>query len=305
MENIKYILCHGSGNRFVMIDSVEQDLSELQNADFVQKVCRNTNTDGVLFINTHHSGHYAMRMFNTDGSEAEMCGNGMRCAARLVGERYTDEYTFDMASGDKLYAVCRVSDFDKLVKSYAVDIEIVTATKDFTLTDTRFVGKRIEALDTSLYFTYLNLGNPHIVAFCDDIDLDHLTQLGERVKQLPMIFPHGVNVSLAKYVDRQQIYVATYERGVGLTASCGTAMTASATASTLLGICREGETIDVRNRGGKVNCVVNLDGRIETKLVGNATFESVGLLNVEGEIVEQSPIVEEREAWANFVKGLE
>ncbi len=305
MSSIDYILCHGSGNRFVMIDGVERDVTPFMSGDFVQKVCRNCATDGVLFLLAHPSGHYEMRMFNTDGTQAEMCGNGIRCCARLAHDRYEPAAEFVMISGEQHYTIKDAGSLgDSLICSYSVDIPIATASDDFTLTTDRFVGKRIEALDTSLYFTYLNLGNPHIVAFCDEIDLDRLTALGERVKQLPMIFPRGVNVSLAKYMGSQRIFVATFERGVGLTASCGTAMTASATASVLLGVCRDEYMIDVRNRGGKVDCKVLLDPSIKTTLAGNATYIATGKLSPEGEVIEQQLVEYESEAWDEFVEIL-
>ncbi len=304
MDKIEYILCHGSGNRFVMLDAVKRDLTELQNSTFVQKICQNIASDGVLFLTKDSSGLYAMRMFNTDGSEAEMCGNGIRCVARLVSELYEKSSEFNMVSGKKVYQIKHEEQIAEGVETFSVDIDIATHSDDFTLTSDRFVGKRIEALDTSLYFTYLNLGNPHIVALCEDIDLDHLALLGERVKKLPMIFPNGVNVSFMKYLDKQQIFVATFERGVGLTPSCGTAMTASCTASTLLGVCRDAIAVDVRNRGGMVYCTTTLEPSIVTKLTGNATFDSIGHLNADGEILDQEPVVVEQEAWAKFIETL-
>ncbi len=304
MDKIKYILCHGSGNRFVMIDAVERDLTELQTTDFVQKVCHSNSSDGVLFLVQTAPGFFTMRMFNTDGSEAEMCGNGMRCAARLVYERYHKQERFKMGSGRKIYNIAHQEQISEGVETFSVDIDIATCSGDFLLTADRFVGKRIEELDTSLYFTYLNLGNPHIVALCNEINLDHLTRLGERVKSLPMIFPNGVNVSMMKYMSPQQIFVATYERGVGLTPSCGTAMTASCTASILLGVCRDQMQVEVRNRGGMVYCSTSLTPSLATTLSGNATFDSVGHVNAQGEILDLEPIKEEQEAWAKFIETL-
>ncbi|MFR9503458.1 MAG: diaminopimelate epimerase [Rikenellaceae bacterium] len=304
MKMIEYILCHGSGNRFVLLDAVKHDLTAIQTAEFVQKTCQCNAADGVLFLTQDPSGLYAMRMFNTDGSEAEMCGNGIRCVARLVSQRYISESSYTMISGSNRYPITHEQPIAEGVETYSVEIGIATHSADFTLTESRFVGKSIEALDPSLYFTYLNLGNPHIVAMCDNIDLDHLTTLGERVKRLTMIFPKGVNVSLIKYLGEQQIFVATYERGVGLTPSCGTAMTASCTAATLLGVCREQRVVEVRNRGGMVYCTTKLQPSLTTKLTGNATFDSIGHLAEDGQIIDLTPIDSEREAWAKFTDSL-
>jgi diaminopimelate epimerase len=145
-----------------------------------------------------------------------------------------------------------------------------------------WIGQAIEDLDPALRFTFLNLGNPHLVAEVDAIDTEHLATLGERVKTLTELLPRGVNVSLFRHTADQEIYTATYERGVGLTSSCGTAMTACSTAACLLGLCRTGQPIRVRNSGGMVRCCCRIsDGQIATSLSGNATYESEGVLHLD------------------------
>lgn len=290
-----------------MFDAIHEDLEPFINADFVQKVCQNIHCDGVLFaVKREQDAHFVMRMFNTDGSEAEMCGNGIRCVARLVDSEYLHSGDFTMSSGGNDFHIKREEEISDGVATYSVEIPIRTHSVDFTLCDTRFVGKRIEALDTKLYFTYLNLGNPHIVAFCDHIDLEHLARIGERVKSLKSIFPNGVNVSMMKYEYAQKIFVATYERGVGLTPSCGTAMTASCTASVMLGVCREGLPVEVRNRGGMVYCTTSIleSGGFSTCLKGNASFDSRGEVSEQGELLSSEPIVAERAAWDKFLESI-
>ncbi len=305
MEKINYTLCHGSGNKFVMFDAICEDLSSYINCDFVQKVCHSIECDGVLFATICDKyGYYQMRMFNTDGSEAEMCGNGIRCIARMIHSKHLCSDSFNLVSGDKIYAIKREADLAEGVPSFSVEIGIETKSNDFSLSDTRFVGKKIEALDTDLYFTFLNLGNPHIVSLCDDIDLERLQRLGERVKTLRSIFPNGVNVSMIKYIAPQKIFVATYERGVGLTPSCGTAMTASCTASVMLGTCREGLEVEVQNRGGVVYCTTNIvDSAFITTLKGNATMDSHGSVSPEGDPLSCYPNEEERRAWSEFLES--
>ncbi len=303
MQDLKYILCHGSGNRFIMIDTLEQPFDFAQADIFAQSACRNSATDGVLLLTRdQESGELAMRMFNTDGSEAEMCGNGIRCIARLADECYINSPQFTIYSGGKPYPIHREEELSEWVATYSVDIAIRTATEDFTLSDTDFIGEKINELDHDLTFTYLNLGNPHIIALVDEIDLDKLSQLGEKVKILKNIFPNGVNVSFMTRVDEQKIFVATYERGVGLTASCGTAMTASSTAACLLGITKFDRKIEVRNRGGLVNCICSTNSGLTTRLIGNATYDYFGDISKTGIIFSQEPISEETEAWSRLVE---
>ncbi len=287
-----------------MIDTIANPCTELFDMDFIQEVCHNFSSDGVLYLTRYDNEHLAMRMFNTDGSEAEMCGNGIRCIARLADERYLHSASFTLYSGGKPYPIARQREIAPGIATYSVDIAIATTSPDFAYSSSPFLGKVIEPLDATLRFTYLNLGNPHIVAQCDDIELDRLSELGERVKSLPEIFPRGVNVSLFKVMAPQQIFVATYERGVGLTASCGTAMTASSSAATLLGLCTEGKEIDVRNRGGAVKCLTTLSESITTRLAGNATYIATGELSPSAEILSENIIEQENKAWNELLEEL-
>ena len=279
---IEIIKCHGSGNEFIMVDLVARSLPNM--ADFAREMCHHPEVgtcDGVLYV-VRQGEHYAMRMFNPDGSEAEMCGNGIRCVARLAYERgYLAEGI--LRSGGRDYKIARAEDIAEGIPAFKVDIPIRTHSDDFAFyrAGESFVGRTIEGLHPTLRFTALSLGNPHIVAEVETMDLALLSELGERVKVARELFPHGVNVSL--YERRGGgIFVATYERGAGITLSCGTAMTASATAATLLGIVNAGERIEVSNRGGRVYCTTRTEPMLRTTLEGNATYEWTGRAEFEG-----------------------
>ncbi len=295
---MEYILAHGSGNLFVMIDAAEGGIETDGAAQFVRRVCDRFCSDGLLFLEwvTGLDGerYLAMNMYNTDGTQAEMCGNGMRIVARLAFSRYLKRDSFTLYSGGAPYpiqhseptVVNRYGIDLAAIPNFGVDIAIRYSTPDFLLSDSAFVAGEIAQLDSSLRFTYLNLGNPHIVAEVEEVDLEQLSRLGERVKELPQIFPNGVNVSFMQRMGEQQIFVATYERGVGLTPSCGTAMTASSTTAALLGICRWDEAIEVRNRGGFVRCICSRSGEgesLRTQLIGNATYIEEGEIEYDAE----------------------
>ncbi|MFI3292786.1 MAG: diaminopimelate epimerase [Rikenellaceae bacterium] len=299
MEDLKFIMCHGSANRFVMIDAISQPFS-FEGVDvFVREVCAKCKSDGVLFLVKWGDDDMAMRMFNTDGSEAEMCGNGMRCIARLADEEYLHSPKYMLYSGGQQYPIMCHEPLAEGVPAYGVEISIRTASDDFTLidstlSDSKFIAQQIEELDDNLTFTYLNLGNPHIVTQVESIDYDHLVRLGERVKQIKSVFPKGVNVSMMQHLEGNKIFVATFERGVGLTASCGTAMTASSTTASLLGLCEWDADIEVRNRGGFVRCRTHnrVDGLV-TELIGNATYEYYGRIHFDPTYSDMEIIVEE------------
>lgn len=309
MIELKYTLAHGSSNLFVMIDAVEQsiDTSYPSAADYIRKVCEKFNSDGVLFVERNSDGVYAMNMYNTDGTQAEMCGNGMRIVARYCDERYINQQLFTLASSKGLYPIERhdpttvtLSSGDvEHIPNYGVDITVRCVSEEFTPSDGAFIAQPIEELHPTLTFTYLNLGNPHIVTQVDEIDLNLLSQLGERVKELPHIFTRGVNVSMMQSLGNGEIFVATYERGVGLTPSCGTAMTASSTTAVLLGICDWGAEILVKNRGGFVKCICSRSdsGALTTQLIGNATYIESGVITSSIEVVKDKNYDNEVEAW--------
>ena len=311
---IEIIKCHGSGNEFIMVDLVamQQPLGDM--AAFAQQMCAHPEVegaDGILYV-VKCGEHYAMRMFNPDGSEAEMCGNGIRCVARLVQERYISDKEFVLLSGKGEYPICEAEPINGNIKAYGVDISVKLFSPDFGFAKgaASYIGKEIPSLAEGMCFTALNLGNPHIVAHVEQINMEHLTELGERVKVLKEEFPRGINVSLYRKMEGNAIFVATYERGAGITYSCGTAMTASSTAASLLDICRKGEEIKVYNRGGMVRCLCrDVDGKIVTRLSGNATYLWQGVCSWEGDKLHSVSKLEindaETKAYNEFISSIQ
>lgn len=206
-----------------------------------------------------------------------MCGNGIRCVARLA-EEYEGRREFDMFSGGNTYGIVRAEDIFPKMPTYGVELQVRLASADFGFAEGKeqFVSQKIERLDSELLWTAINVGNPHIVAEVEEIDYNHLTRLGERVLELKKEFPKGINVSLVKVLGKNRIFVATYERGAGITASCGTAMTSSATAMALNLRCDYEAIIEVENRGGAVRCICHKEGGLHTQLIGNASYISYG-----------------------------
>ena len=279
-----YIKCHGSGNEFVMVDAVKYNLDGIDLAEFARFVCNrecSVGADGVLLL-VKKGEIFGMRMFNPDGSEAEMCGNGIRCVARLA-EEYVGCREFTMFSGGNIYGIVRAEDIFPNIPTYGVDLKVRLSSEDFGFAKggEQFVSQKIERLDKELLWTAINVGNPHIVAEVEDIDYDHLSRLGNRVLVLRDEFPKGINVSPVKILDKNRIFVATYERGAGITASCGTAMTSSATAMSLNGKCEYDTTIEVENRGGAVRCICHKESGLHTQLIGDASYISHGRVMVE------------------------
>ena len=284
---LNYIKCHGSGNEFVLFDAVATDMSSVELSALSKAVCcRSTGigADGILLLVRNNEGLYGMRMLNPDGSEAEMCGNGIRCVARLA-QLYTKSERFDLTSGGKIYPTAHYSPIFEDIPTYGVEIGVRLWSDDFAMECSEsgdFIDQVIESLHPTLRWTAISVGNPHIVAKVDKCDLSLLEQLGERVKTLKEVFPNGVNISFVELRGENHIFVTTYERGAGITPSCGTAMTISATAMALQGVCSYDCDITVENRGGVVRCLCSNNPTLATTLIGNATFVECGEVEFDG-----------------------
>ncbi|MBP3040804.1 diaminopimelate epimerase [Bacillaceae bacterium Marseille-Q3522] len=279
---MKLIKCHGSGNDFLLIDETKNSysFSDKERANLARLLCNRQGelgADGILFVLDSETADRKMRVFNADGSEASMCGNGLRCVARYVSEQLGKETAIIETMKANLHVKKANSIYPK-VPTYSVEISPVS----FQLTDlplrlpqTTLLAEKIPALSEELTFTALAVPNPHLISLVDtDVLQTNLQQeLSEYVNGENDYFPDGVNVSFVKSIEHGSIYVRTFERGVGFTNACGTAMSASSLVTCMQGYNHVGEEIDVYNNGGKVRCVVHEEaGWYDIDLIGNATY---------------------------------
>ena len=225
-----------------------------------------------------------MRMFNPDGSEAEMCGNGLRCVGRYCCERLmTDSVTIETMQS--VLRVKRVEQIYEGVETFEAEIGPVSlqpASLPMSVDSDSFIEATIDGLSPGLEFTALSIPNPHIVTVVDDIDEVLVASCGSRANNL-RLFPKGVNVSFIKSLSHNSIFVVTYERGAGITYSCGTAMSASAYVSVLNKLTRSETPICVYNKGGMVKCDVNTEQGKSIILQGNATFVFESEIEIDSE----------------------
>ncbi|MFD0049515.1 diaminopimelate epimerase [Actinomycetes bacterium NPDC127524] len=282
---IDLLKCHGSGNDFILIDELTKDISftDDERSKLAISLCNRKGSlggDGILFVMKSSRGDARMRVFNADGSEASMCGNGLRCVARFVHETVTKD-TLVIETMKKDLAVERTEDIFDGIPTFKVEISPVS----FRLNDLplrlgqeTLNNETIPGLSDSLRFTALAVPNPHLVSIVEQEVLDSGIQeeLAESVNKPNELFPDGVNVSFVKHLGENKIFVRTFERGVGFTNACGTAMSASSLVACLNGKANAEEEIEVFNPGGKVKCAVHLDektGEYTIDLIGNATYE--------------------------------
>lgn len=268
---------HGSMNTFYMVEGQERsDYAELA----LQLCALDGEVDGLLVILPSDNCHAKMRVFNRDGSEASMCGNGLRCVARYVCEKEG----IRSAVIETMKADLNVSREETLmegIETYSVEISPIS----FRLEDlpmeygnrTELILQPIPEISEEILFSAVAVPNPHLIGIVSEEiqkDSSHQKYWAEKFNAKNEIFSDGVNVSYVTKLE-QGIFVRTFERGVGFTNACGTAMTASALISSIAGMVPYGE-VAVYNPGGMVKCTVTKDAdTYRLLLTGNATRISV------------------------------
>lgn len=211
---------HGLGNDFVVFDAREAllHLSE-QQVRAISDRRTGIGCDQLIVIEPSNDADAFMRIYNADGSEVEACGNAARCVARLLGPRSTIETRAGLLAAESDAAGAGIDmgqprfGWDEIPLAYAMD--------------TAALPVAWEELEGP---AAINVGNPHLVFFVDDVDRVDLGRLGPLIETDPL-FPERINVNIAQVIDRGHIRVRTWERGVGLTRACGTGACATAVAA--------------------------------------------------------------------------
>lgn len=297
--------CHGSGNDFPLIDARAIALDDPDWAR-VARVLADRNGpvggDGLLLLVAGDAGHaFGMRMFNSDGSEAETCLNGLRCVARAGFEALGVD-----AAKVKLKTSSAEVAREAALAPGVVTVRTIVGPASTGLADIGLTGPLSE-LPSDRDFTAVAMPNPHLVTFVDKVDEAELVALGEYCETGPSLIPGRANVSFVE-LRGGDLYVRTFERGVGLTNSCGSAMAASVLAAGLTGRVPPGIEMRVFNKGGLVRGRADAD-RIVT-ISGNATFLydadiEIDLATERAEaLVVRSRREDEADAWNAAVAAL-
>lgn len=286
---MKLIKSQGTGNDFIIFDEMKYPISEKYTRAFIaEKLCdreKGIGADGVLFVTPSEKANAMMRIFNSDGSEALMCGNGLRCFSRYVMDiQHVDEIHVETL--EAIYKVKCDTTFDEFLNGYEIMLNNVV---HYGKTD--FVKGYEMHFNESYHFDYVTVSNPHIVTL-DGIETpsnDVLTRYGKFGNEEKQYFAEGINVNFCTILAEDKIYVRTYERGVGITKSCGTGMTSSVTTYALKHD-RFYRWIDIYNDGGKIKCFVEPVGdHYNVRFIGNATYEFEAEVDLD-EILEKEII---------------
>lgn len=279
---------HGSENHFFLLDQtkLQTKLSDQELVEFTKKIANPqtgilAGSDGVLVIDqaTHEGAVAQMRVINADGSEAPMCGNGLRTVSRYLAQELSlDQFKVQTLNAD--LQVSKSESFAPNVPAFSVEISPVSFAAEKlpfkNLNTDELIDQAVPEFLPNLKFTSLAVPNPHLISFvsAEELASDDLGNLGKRLNAKNPYFPDGVNVSFAQILGKNKLFVRTYERGVGFTNACGTGMSATSLAFALTHPDQGqfDQEITVYNPGGMVKTNVHKTGETyKINLIGNAT----------------------------------
>lgn len=285
---MKFTKMQGLGNDFVILDCINDKLkfTEKEIEELSIKMCDRhfgIGADGILLVLPSGKADIRMRIINSDGSEAEMCGNGIRCFARFVYEKgivKKDTMTIDTLAGIMVPKI--LTDAEGHVTNVEVDMgEPVLERQDIPMVgEGRAVSEPIQIEDREFKVTAVSMGNPHCVIFMDDLKDFQIEYWGPRIEK-SKYFPRKTNVEFVQVVNDSEVIMRVWERGAAVTLACGTGSCATATACVLNK--KTGRDIllhldggDLRVRWDEASNHLFMTGPAEESFVGTYNWEAGG-----------------------------
>ena len=275
---LKFTKMHGIGNDYIYFNAIDQKIDDPEQLSKRLSDRRfGIGGDGIILVCPSEIADAKMRIFNEDGSEAKMCGNGIRCVAKFV-------YDYGIVPADKttvaIDTLSGVKTIDLTVengKAVSAKVDMGAAILKPADIPMDYPGKSVvdqplEVDGTTYRVTAVSMGNPHCVTFVEDVDSLELAKIGPKFENHPA-FPDRVNTEFVRVIDDRTLQMRVWERGSGETWACGTGACATVVAACLNGYCKKGEDITVHLRGGDlvIRCTdetVMMTGPAATVFVG-------------------------------------
>lgn len=252
---MKFSKWQGCGNDFVLINCLQDKVADY--AAFAQEVCDRhygVGADGILVVEPSVKADFRMRIFNTDGSEAEMCGNGIRCFARYLYDFHlTDKKEFTVETGAGVLVPRLIFEGDT-VSGVRVDMgEPILEGDEIPVKGfgrRHVVNEKLTVAGKDYAMTCVSMGNPHCVIYVDDAEGFPIHELGSSFEHHPA-FPRKTNTEFVEVKDRGHVRMRVWERGAAVTLACGTGSCATAVAGVLTG--RTDRSVEVQLDGGTLH----------------------------------------------------
>ena len=275
---VKFFKMHGLGNDFIMIEDLEKKLEDPQK--LAVTLCDRhfgIGADGIILIQKTDltDADFKMRIFNPDGSEAEMCGNGIRCFAHYLHiKNLTEKKKLKI---ETLAGIIKpeIIDYGAHESTVKVNMGKPRYTLDSLNVNKELINDKREHLweypiiieGTEYKLNGVSMGNPHVVIYVDDLDDIELNKLGPTIENNPL-FNKGTNVEFVKIINKKELDVKVWERGAGITLACGTG--ACATAAVSIEQERVSNNVKINLPGGPLEISKNENN--EMMMTGPSTF---------------------------------
>ena len=269
---IPFTKMHGLGNDFIVIDCRMIALSPQPSAlsGLSRRLCHRRfgiGADQVLLLYNSQKADFLMRIYNADGSEVEMCGNGIRCFAKYIWDRKLSGKSvleIETAAGiikpEKAADMVKVDMGIPVLEGRQIPVDLDGVIKDYPLT--------ID--DKTFTITCVSMGNPHAVIFVDEVEGFDVPRYGSRV-EAHRLFPKKINVEFVQVIDRKTLRMRVWERGAGETMACGTGASAAAVAANLKGIAEK--KVTVKLLGGDLLIELDENGHVYMTGPAEEVFE--------------------------------
>ena len=235
---MKFWKMHGLGNDYIVIDNRDGKIIDKETSRIAKKLCErrfSIGADGLLLLYDSTVADAKMRIFNSDGSEAEMCGNGIRCFAKYCYEnnivRKRDFKIETLAGIRRIWLTIE----NKEVKKVKVDMgkPILERSRILMVGQGTCVNEDLKINSERFRITCLSVGNPHCIIFVDDVKNFPVQEIGQKIENRTL-FPKKTNVEFVQVLNKDELRVRVWERGCGETFACGTGACVSVVAGTLL-----------------------------------------------------------------------
>ena len=259
---LKFEKYQGAGNDFIIVaekDLIEKGIPEY--GEFASQVCDRhfgIGADGLIILKYVASMPF-MFFFNGDGSQAPMCGNGIRCFSHYLVNNHLvegNEFTVKTVPGDLTIQVNYDEEKDDFTARVNMRKPVFNVKELINIEKEQFLREKINIDGKEIEISYIFMGTDHSVIFVDDFSDYNIDEIGEKIENYTDLFPKKVNVNFVKVYDRKRIEVITWERGAGRTLACGTGATASAVLARTFGFVDN--KVNVKVPGGQL--VIEYEG---------------------------------------------
>lgn len=250
---MKFVKMHGAGNDFIVIDCTSEVIPEEHLSAISWHACNRNmgiGADGLILVLPSRTANFRMRMINPDGSEAEMCGNGIRCFAKYVFDHKLHRdvlLTVETLGGIKTLKLNTAGGKVQTVRVDMGEPKLMRSEIPMKGDNEKVIAEPLKVAGKKIEITCVSMGNPHCVSFVDNVDNYPVDKIGPEMENHPY-FPQRTNVEFVEVLNQQEIKMRVWERGASETLACGTGACASAIASMLND--KVSRKITVHLRGG-------------------------------------------------------